>query len=134
LYKRLKKEGRILQTNDGNNTNYSINFVPKMDEEELLNGYQSILVNIYSSKPYYTRLKGFLKHFSPRVMNRGRVSRENMMALLRSIFYLGILDRSRIYYWKLVLWSFFKRPDMVPLAVTYSIYGYHFRKVFRIDE
>lgn len=134
LYKRLKREGRILQTNDGNNTNYSINFVPKMDEEELLNGYQSILINIYSSKPYYTRLKGFLKHFSPRVMNRGRVSRENMMALLRSIFYLGILDRSRVYYWKLLFWSFFRRPDLVPLAVTYSIYGYHFRKVFRIDD
>lgn len=134
LYKRLKKEGRILQTNDGNNTNYSINFVPKMDEEELLNGYQSILVNIYSSKPYYKRLKAFLRHFNPRVMNRGRVSRENMLALLRSVIYLGILDRSRIYYWKLMLWSFFKRPEMVPLAVTYSIYGYHFRKVFRIDD
>jgi radical SAM superfamily enzyme YgiQ (UPF0313 family) len=134
LYNRLKKEGRILQTNDGNNTNFSINFVPKMDEKELLKGYQSILANIYSSKPYYKRLKGFLRHFNPRVMNRGRISRENMLALLRSVIYLGILDRSRIYYWKLMIWSFFNRPEMIPLAVTYSIYGYHFRKVFRIDE
>jgi len=133
LYKRLKKEGRILQTNDGNNTNYSINFIPKMNEEELLDGYQSILINIYSSRAYYTRLKRFLSHFHPRVMNRGRVSKENFMALLRSVFYLGILDRSRIYYWKIMLWSVFKRPEMIPLAVTYSIYGYHFRKVFRID-
>jgi len=134
LYKRLKKEGRILQTNDGNNTNYSINFVPKMDEAELLKGYQRILNNIYSSKAYYLRLKRFLTNFTPRVMNRGRISKENLMALLRSVFYLGILDRSRLYYWKIMTWSLFKRPEMIPLAVTYSIYGYHFRRVFLIDK
>lgn len=134
LYKRLQKEGRILKTNDGNNTNYDMNFVPKMKEEVLLKGYKDILYNIYSSRAFYVRLKRFLTDFTPRVMNRGRVSKENFMALLRSVFYLGILDRSRVYYWKIMIWSLFKRPEMVPLAVTYSIYGYHFRKVFRIDE
>ena len=59
---------------------------------------------------------------------------ENLMALVRSVLILGILDRNRIYYWKLMLWSLFRRPDMFPMAVTYSIYGYHFRKVYRIDN
>lgn len=134
LYKRLSKEGRILQTADGDNTNYNMNFTPVMEKELLLNGYQKIVHNIYSSKAYHERLKGFLSHFKPRVVNRGRINKENMMALLRSIFYLGILDKSRIYYWKLMFWSIRKRPEMIPLAVTYSIYGYHFRKVYRIDK
>jgi len=56
------------------------------------------------------------------------------MALLRSVLYLGIIDRSRIYYWKLMFWSLFRRPEMIPMAVAYSIYGYHFRKVYRIDK
>ena len=133
LYKRLKDEGRILWTHEGDNTNYSMNFTPKMNKEVLLNGYQKIVHGIYSSKAYYERLKGFLTHFKPRVVNRGRVNRENMMALLRSVFYLGIIDRSRIYYWKLMFWSLRRRPEMIPLAVTYSIYGYHFRKVYGID-
>ena len=98
-----------------------------------MKGYQKIVHNIYSSKAYHERLLGFLSHFKPRVVNRGRINKENMMALLRSIFYLGILDKSRIYYWKLMFWSISKRPEMIPLAVTYSIYGYHFRKVYRID-
>jgi hypothetical protein len=68
------------------------------------------------------------------MVNRGKVNLENMMALLRSVFYLGIVDRNRIYYWKLMFWTLFRRPDMFPLAVTYSIYGYHFRKVYRIDR
>jgi len=133
LYKRLKKEGRILQTADGDNTNYNMNFTPVMDQELLLNGYQKIVHDIYSSKAYHERLLGFLSHFKPRVVNRGRINKENMMALLRSIFYLGILDKSRIYYWRLMFWSISKRPEMIPLAVTYSIYGYHFRKVYRIE-
>jgi hypothetical protein len=100
----------------------------------LLEGYQKILSSIYSSKAYYQRLKGFLKHFKPGVVNRGRVNMENFMALVRSVLILGIIDRNRIYYWKLMLWSLFRRPDMFPMAVTYSIYGYHFRKVYRIDR
>jgi len=134
LYKRLNEEGRILWTHEGDNTNYTMNFIPKMNKEVLLEGYQKIVHSIYSSKAYYERLKGFLTHFKPRVVNRGRVNVENMMALLRSVFYLGILDRSRKYYWKLMFWSLRRRPDMIPLAVTYSIYGYHFRKVYRIDD
>jgi radical SAM superfamily enzyme YgiQ (UPF0313 family) len=134
LYKRLKEEGRILGTNEGNNTNYSMNFIPKMNKELLLEGYQKILNSIYSSKAYYKRLKIFLKHFKPGVVARGRLNRENIMALLRSILYIGILDRHRIYYWKLMLWSIFRKPSMLPMAITYSIYGYHFRKVYRIDR
>jgi radical SAM superfamily enzyme YgiQ (UPF0313 family) len=134
LYKRLHKEGRILETADGDNTNCNMNFVPRMDNEELLKGYQKIIHNIYSSKAYYERLKGFLQHFKPRVLNRGRVNAENMMAFVRSIFYLGILDKRRAYYWNLLGWSLARRPDMFPMAVAYSIYGYHFRKVYGIDE
>jgi len=134
LYKRLKEEGRILRTHEGDNTNYSMNFIPRMNREVLLEGYQKIVSSIYSSKAYYERLKVFLKNFKPVAVNRGRVNRENIMALLRSVLFLGIIDRNRIYYWKLMFWSLSRRPEMIPLAVTYSIYGYHFRKVYRIDS
>jgi radical SAM superfamily enzyme YgiQ (UPF0313 family) len=134
LYKRLKEEGRILWTHEGDNTNYSMNFIPRMNKELLLEGYQKIVSSIYSSKAYNERLKSFLKNFKPRVASRKRINMENIMAMLRSVLYLGILDKSRMDYWKLVFWSLGKRPDLLPLAVTYSIYGYHFRKVYRINS
>jgi len=61
-----------------------------------------------------------------------RWNRERVLALLRSILYIDILGKGRIYHWKLFWWSLLRRPKMFPMAITYSIYGYHFRKVYRI--
>jgi radical SAM superfamily enzyme YgiQ (UPF0313 family) len=129
LYKRLEKEGRIIDKFTGDNTDYSMNFVPVMDRNELLHGYREIIRNIYSSKAYYERVLLFLKNYDPRFS--APFSFNKFMALIKSLFYLGIIKNNRIYYWKIVLWSVFNKPRAFPLAVTYSIYGYHFRKVFR---
>ena len=102
-----------------------------MDRELLMKGYQSILQNIYSGRAYYERVVHFLRNYSPRVKLQTSISFGKIMALMRSILVLGFLNRNRIYYWKLFFWSLFNRPSTFPLAITYSIYGYHFRKVFR---
>lgn len=129
LYQRLKSEDRLNDKFTGDNTDYSLNFVPVMDKDELLKGYQKIIQEIYSSKSYYTRVRRFLKDYEPRFTERLSFSR--LGAFFKSVFYLGIIKRNRIYYWKLLFWSIFNKPRSFPLAVTYSIYGYHFRKVFR---
>lgn len=129
LYQRLKNEGRITEEFTGDNTDYSINFVPVMDKNELLNGYHKILRDIYSSKAYYTRVLTFLKHYNPPPAEHLTFNR--FMALIKSIIYIGIVKKNRIYFWKIVLWSIFNKPKAFPLAITYSIYGYHFRRVFR---
>ena len=133
LYKRLNSEGRIIGKSGGDNTNYSMNFVPKMNKDKLLAGYQHILTNIYSSKAYYNRLLGFLKNFKPVVKPGTRITWGKLQALLRSMFVIGLLDKGRGYYWRLVFWSLFTRPQILPMAITYSIYGYHFRKVYHIN-
>ena len=131
LYKRLSEEGRIINYAGGDNTNYSINFIPKMDKEVLLTGYQTIVRSIYSSKAYYERVIRFMKHYEPRLKSRTAFTFGKILALLRSIIILGILKRNQIYYWRLFFWSLINRPKLFPLAITYSIYGYHFKKVFR---
>ncbi|HUW93694.1 MAG TPA: B12-binding domain-containing radical SAM protein [Bacteroidales bacterium] len=129
LYRRMSAEGRLTDKFTGDNTNYSLNFVPVMNMDELMNGYQKIISEIYSSKVYYKRVLMFLKNYNPRF--RDRLSFTRVTALFKSILYLGILKNKRRYFWKLVLWSIFNKPRAFPLAVTYSIYGYHFRKVFK---
>src|SRR5437868_10703118 len=47
LWRRLKKEGRLLSEASGNITNCSLNFVPKMDPARLIQGYQTIMRTIY---------------------------------------------------------------------------------------
>ncbi|MDA3927637.1 MAG: B12-binding domain-containing radical SAM protein [Prolixibacteraceae bacterium] len=131
LFKRLKTEGRINDTFNGNNTSYSMNFIPKMNKEELLTGYRKIVKEIYSGKVFHDRVFSFLKRYQPRTNQKNKITRSKVMALIKSIFYLGIFNVNRKYFWHLIFWSLFNKPAAFPLAVTYSIYGYHFNKVFK---
>lgn len=130
LYRRLNSEGRISSQFSGDNTDNSMNFVPVMDKNELLKGYRNILRNIYSAKPFADRVITFLKYYKPRTA-MPPLSMNKIIALIKSIVFLGITNKHMLYYWKILFWSILFRPKMFPLAVKYSIYGYHFRKVFR---
>jgi radical SAM superfamily enzyme YgiQ (UPF0313 family) len=134
LYDRMKQEGRILNSVTGDNTDFSINFIPKMNSEVLLSGYRTILSTIYSPKHYYARVKKFLKEYRPGETQRKRIPLTHLMAGFKSVVRLGIIGRERFQYWKLFFWSLFTRPRLLPHAITLSIYGYHFRKVFRNHE
>ncbi|MEN8116235.1 MAG: DUF4070 domain-containing protein [Bacteroidota bacterium] len=130
LYKRLKSEGRILDKWSGDNTDIAMNFVPKMDKKDLDAGFHEVIHGVYGGKPYYDRVKSFLKDFQPKVMNKNKVNLTKIMALLKSIFIIGIFDSNRKYYWRLFFWSLFNRPKLFPMAITYSIYGYHYKKSY----
>jgi len=130
LYQRLVAEGRLLSSSTGDNTDFSINFIPKMNAEALLDGYKTVVRTIYSPKEYYARVLLFMKSYQPLRNSGSQIHFTHLMALLKSIFLLGIAGRERIYYWKLFFWSLFRRPRLFPLAITYAIYGFHFRKIF----
>jgi radical SAM superfamily enzyme YgiQ (UPF0313 family) len=136
LYQRLLRENRLLKEASGDNTDFSINFIPKMSYEILINGYKRIISGIYSPKPYYKRVRRFLKESKPLQKSHFHFSYIRFYftylgAFLKSIWLLGIKDKARIYYWKLFFWSLFSRPQFFPLAIVYAIYGFHFRKVFK---
>lgn len=131
LYHRLFKEGRITEEFSGDNTNYTMNFEPKMDKTALVRGYKKIVTTLYSPKYYYRRVHDFLKNFGTGKPSDSAVSKDNVSALLKSVVRLGIIGRERFYYWRLFFWSLFTRPRLFPLAIRFSIYGFHFRKVYR---
>jgi radical SAM superfamily enzyme YgiQ (UPF0313 family) len=130
LYKRMLSEGRLLSTMSGNNTDFSMNFLPKMNLEALMEGYHKVLQQIYSPKEYHRRVKQFLKDFKPIKKPTFRFQSHYVKALLKSVIILGIVGKGRQYYWRLFFWSLFTRPRLFPLAITFSIYGFHFRRVF----
>ncbi len=131
LQKRLLTEGRMLSDFTGNNTDFSINFIPHMDSEVLLNGYKKILNTIYSPKFYYERVMRFLKDFEPKKKKVFHLNPNYILALFRSIIKLGVVGEERIYYWKLFFWSLFRKPQLFSLAILFTIYGFHFKKISR---
>jgi radical SAM superfamily enzyme YgiQ (UPF0313 family) len=129
LQKRLENEGRMLKDFTGSNTDFSINFVPKMDTKALLDGYQKILNKIYSPKYFYERVMCFMKEFEPKKKKVFHLNPNYILALFRSIFKLGVFGEERIYYWKLFFWSLFRKPQLFSLAILFTIYGFHFKKI-----
>jgi len=130
LYQRLMKEGRLVRDFTGNNTDFTMNFVPKMNYEALIKGYKSIINTIYSPRHYYDRVMKFLREYRPLHKEVFRLRMSDIEALFKSVLFLGIVGEERAYYWKLMLWSLFRRPKLFPMAVQFSIYGFHFRKVY----
>jgi len=131
LFDRLKSENRIIRSFDGNNMDGKINFIPKMTYSQLRSGYRNILETIYSHKNYYDRIKTFLKEYRVPVKSSVDFSSERIKALLRSFWVLGVLERGRRYFWKFVLFSFFRHPTKFDIAITMAIYGLHFRRIVK---
>jgi radical SAM superfamily enzyme YgiQ (UPF0313 family) len=128
LYERLKKEGRIRRYLSGDNVDGTTNIIPKMNIEQLLDGYRKIMRNIYLPKPYYQRVKTFLRDYKPPKIQIP-LDIQRFLAVFRSGFRLGIFGKERFQYWRLLLWTLFQRPKLFPLAITFAIHGYHFRKI-----
>jgi radical SAM superfamily enzyme YgiQ (UPF0313 family) len=129
LHQRLLQEGRLLGNASGNNTAVSLNFIPNMKPETLINGYRNILTTIYSPSEYYCRVTGFLKDYRPLKNGRFHIKSGYCGAFFKSILILGVIGRERLHFWKLFFWSLIRKPRLFPLAITFAIYGYHFRKV-----
>ena len=55
LWNRLKEEKRLLFSSTGDNTSGSINFIPNMDMDVLVDGYRQIVQTIYSPRHLYQR-------------------------------------------------------------------------------
>ncbi len=132
LYERLASEGRLLHEMSGDNTDGSTNIIPKMDAEVLRKGYKEILRKIYSPKLFYERVKTFLENYSP-ASQLQKIDFQEFLALFRSIYHLGIRGAERLYYWKLFFWALFTCPEKFPLAITFTIYGFHFRTVSNLQ-
>lgn len=128
LYERLKQEGRLLGFMSGDNVDGTTNIIPRMNMDVLYKGYKTVINTLYAPKNYYARVKTFLKEFKPPKI-KASIDFEYLLALPRSIIRLGILDKERIYYWKLFFWTLFRKPRLFPLAITFAIYGYHFRQI-----
>jgi radical SAM superfamily enzyme YgiQ (UPF0313 family) len=128
LYERMKREGRLCSVSSGDNVDGTTNIVPAMSLETLKDGYRRILDHIYAPAPYYLRIRTFLREYrTPQV--RSKLQFSHILAIMRSVYRIGLAGRDRFDYWKLLAWTLLRRPSLLPDAMTLAIYGYHFRKI-----
>ena len=129
LYKRLHKANRILKVPSGSNTDFTINFKTLMNKNKLIEGYKRVLHSIFSPKNYYKRIITLLKEYKK--FSKGpRISFWMQIKIFfETVWKLGIMEKGKLYFWNLFLWTIFCKPALIPEAITLSIYGFHYRKV-----
>jgi radical SAM superfamily enzyme YgiQ (UPF0313 family) len=133
LWRRLKKEGRLLGEADGNNTNCALNFVTKMDPARLIAGYQTIMQTIYSPREYYRRALDSLKRTNqstPEIAHYDLISA--ISAFARITLKLGVLDRERKEFWRFFAHASAKHRDRIAEWLRLAAMGYHFRKLSEV--
>jgi len=130
LWRRLEKEGRLLEVSSGNNTDCSINFVPKMDTTRLVEGYKSILRNIYGPREYYQRALDCLSRFHQnRIEPRKTSMLEDLKAFYKIVMTLGIRDSERAAFWNYLYRVIRFYPRDFAHGLTLAAMGYHFRQI-----
>jgi radical SAM superfamily enzyme YgiQ (UPF0313 family) len=129
LHDRLASEGRLLLDQiSGDNADGTTNVIPVMGVDALQAGYLKVLKHIYSPENYYQRIKTLLRTHEPSPVTVP-LDVPNLMALFRSIVWLGIIGRDRLHYWDLLVWTLVRHPRQFSKAVTLAICGYHFRTI-----
>ena len=131
LWKRLEREGRLLGADaTGNNTIATVNFIPKMDVEKLVSGYQTIMRTIYKPSEYYRRALESLKRVPQDVPEAHQYHGfKAVKAFLRIAFTLGVLDAERREFWRFFLKAAHEHHDRMTELLRHAAMAYHFRKL-----
>lgn len=127
LWNRLLGEGRLLDESSGNNTDGSINFLPKMGMDKLISGYKLTIPKLYSPKHYFGRIDIFVKDYSPAI--RGKKTWGNFKSFCDSLWRIGLSPKVKWRYWVLLIKTFFTNRKALPAVVEDAIYWIHYYKV-----
>jgi len=139
LYQRLKREGRLLGESSGNNVCSTLNFVPRINPDMLLDGYRRVLSTLYDSdlSNYFARCYTLLKNWKQRKYCTRSIGMLEVTAYLKTVW-RQLLSRQGPAYIKFQLKVLLRRPSMFAEAVRLAVLGYHYEKVTRqqilVDE
>jgi radical SAM superfamily enzyme YgiQ (UPF0313 family) len=130
LWRRLHKEGRLLMESTSNHTDGTLNFIPTMDRQTLLEGYQRIVRTIYNPAEYYERAHASLKNTLISGFPATEVlTMESLLSLFRILFKLGLVDTARKEFWRFLLRVYSVKRGLIPDALVLAATGYHVRKI-----
>ncbi len=130
LHTRLTREGRLLGPSTGNNLDTTVNFVPTLARSTLVEGYRELVKHLYAPSPYYRRIRTFLRDYRPGGPSM-RFELDDLVALIRSMWVLGVAQPGRLQYWQLLVQAALMHPRAFGEAMSLAIMGYHFRTVAR---
>jgi radical SAM superfamily enzyme YgiQ (UPF0313 family) len=130
LWRRLKEEGRLVTESTGNNSDATLNFVPLIERDVLIEGYKKILRTIYSPSEYYERASASLRNTAAATREAcQQVTLPNLRNAAHVLLKLGVLDKARGDFWRFVRRAYREKLGHANDVLTLAAMGYHFRKL-----
>lgn len=127
LYQRLKSEGRIdLSITPGVAYGTNIIDIP-IGNQNLDQGYVRLMEYLWKPKYFYQRVKTVLRILKDPV-HTDKLTWVNFKILMRIVFFIGMFSKESFQFWKLLFWTLFKRPRMLPVFFAVQPLGYGFRR------
>lgn len=131
LFERMKREKRL--TKDFAFEEGDTNIAPTMGEEKLLKGFLEVIAGIYPPEFAYQRIQQFFKHHqftSSNIKIKPKIQLADFWLALRVLFLLGIKDKDRKYFWKLIFWTYRYNPKFVDKAFFYGMMLYQMNQTY----
>jgi len=133
LWRRLKSEGRLMNEASGNNSDCSLNFIPKMNAVRLVEGYKRVMRTIYNPREYYSRSLDCLRDVEQNGAGaRGTTLRQDIATLSRVVLELGLRDSERREFWIYINRVLLRHRNEFARAVRLAAMGYHLRKLAEV--
>ena len=131
LWRRLERDGRLLAESTGNNSDCSLNFVPRMDATLLVEGYKTIMRTIYRPGEFYQRALDCLTRTENDNAREARGSSlaSDVATLARIMFALGISDPARLEFWRYMGSVLLHHRKNFAQSMRLAAMGYHLRKL-----
>ncbi len=124
LERRLLREGRLRELSGGEFFGRT-NFVTRLDEAALLDGYARLLADIYAPAAYFERALRALA-LCPAERSRFRMPARQLLAWLgRSLWHQGVRSRYRAAYWRYLAQVARRCPRRLARAVGLALLGEH---------
>jgi radical SAM superfamily enzyme YgiQ (UPF0313 family) len=124
LERRLQREGRLLHHSGGDNLDRT-NFVTRLDEVTLLEGYARLLAEIYSPEAYFDRSARTLA-LCPVDPSPFRYPVNRLLgSLWRSLYQQGLRGSYRAAYWRFLARVLRESPRRLGRALGMAMHGEH---------
>ena len=138
LFRRLEKEGRTVVDSSGNNTHdLRLNFVPRMPQEVLLDGYKRVISELYTPGRYFKRCLTLMRRMPVGIKRYKSISKSDIKAFLLS-FVRQTFSFYGVHYLRFLIRALQYNTSLFPVAVVLAVKGHHFitltKEILKAEE
>lgn len=123
LHRRLEREGRLVRHASGDQFGRP-NFAPRMGEQALLDGYATLMDQLYSVEGYFARVSLLVDRLGAPPRAR-KTTWLDAVIVVRAIWLIGVLGERRAWFWRTLARAIRRGPHAIRVAIGHSVMAEH---------